>query len=272
MAKTLVIKDADFSVNKLDTVIFADVPCEGVSIPSVASISGLGSTVITPTLTPANTTDTVRWSSSDNDVAEVVGGVVTAKRYGTVTITVTCGDYSASCTVTISIPFVYAKNAKLIIDATPIISDRIRGELATNNRFIALGAQRQNADYPVDCLHDTGDIAAIYPIKIPVGATTITINADKFAWVFTFMASETKGTITVSNAVRDSAMVLDGETPVGGNAWSIASWTFNTRSKTIPIIDGVDSFSITLYTTTASSFEGFDSSNVEIIFGYDDVA
>lgn len=55
------------------------------------------------TLTPANATDTVVWSSSDETVATVdQTGKVTAVAAGTATITVTAGGFSATCTVTVT--------------------------------------------------------------------------------------------------------------------------------------------------------------------------
>ncbi len=66
---------------------------------------------LTATLTPSDATDAVIWSSGNEDVATVVAdasdrlkGVVTAKSVGSAVITVTCGDFSATCTVTVIVP------------------------------------------------------------------------------------------------------------------------------------------------------------------------
>ena len=62
-----------------------------------------GSFKLTPTLTPSNTTDTVAWASSDNDVATVTeDGTVTAVKTGSAVITATAGNVKAECTVTVS--------------------------------------------------------------------------------------------------------------------------------------------------------------------------
>lgn len=45
----------------------------------------------------------VVWTSSDTSVAEVSGGLVTAKKAGQTTITATCGKISAKCVVTVSV-------------------------------------------------------------------------------------------------------------------------------------------------------------------------
>lgn len=268
MAKTLVIKGADFSVNKIETVSFGEIPCTGISLDATETISGLGTVTLIPVVTPANTTDTVMWSSSDTDIATVVGGVVTAHRYGTVNITATCGAYSATCSVTISIPLAYVKNASVYVSATSTeLIDAIPGALQTNNRYISMGAPEQAGVYPVVCYYDTGDIANIYPIPVPNGAKTLTINMTGFACVFAWFLKGVKSTATLQQRVRDSAKVIDGETPAGGTPWSISSWTFDTRTVSIP--EGVDSVSFTLYTTNSTAYSNFDSDNIDITFGYE---
>lgn len=52
-----------------------------------------------------NLSDEIIWTSSNEKVAAVSAkGVVTAKAKGTAVITATCGEYTASCTVTVKIP------------------------------------------------------------------------------------------------------------------------------------------------------------------------
>ena len=60
------------------------------------------SATLTATVTPAGAAErTVAWSSSDEAVATVQEGVVTATGAGTATITATVGDHKASCKVTV---------------------------------------------------------------------------------------------------------------------------------------------------------------------------
>mgnify|MGYP001851755683 CR=1 FL=1 len=83
--------------------------------PSTVAVTGItlsrssvlldvgGGTALSATVSPANATNrTVRWSSSNPAVATVSSsGYVTAVGPGTTIITVSCGGYSASCTVSI---------------------------------------------------------------------------------------------------------------------------------------------------------------------------
>lgn len=80
------------------------VPVTGVKLDkTTANLDLKGTVTLAATVEPANTTTdkTVTWSSSDNTVATVKNGVVTAVKEGTVTITATVGGKVASCTVTV---------------------------------------------------------------------------------------------------------------------------------------------------------------------------
>ena len=57
---------------------------------------------LTATLTPADATDVVEWTTSAEGVATVKNGVVTAVGEGTATITAKAGSVSATCAVTVS--------------------------------------------------------------------------------------------------------------------------------------------------------------------------
>lgn len=103
MSKALVLKGTDFSTNKVDTVIVTDpVPCTGISLSqSTVTVEMGGTFTLIAMVTPSNTTDIVTWSSSDTTKATVSQGVVTGVAKGTATITVSCGSYSDTCTVTV---------------------------------------------------------------------------------------------------------------------------------------------------------------------------
>ena len=65
------------------------------------TLGGAETADLTATVTPADTTDVVVWSSSDETVASVVNGKVIAHKTGTAVITATAGSVSKSCAVTV---------------------------------------------------------------------------------------------------------------------------------------------------------------------------
>ena len=82
------------------------VPCTGITLnKSELAFDGKGTQTITATITPSDTTDTVVWASSNPAVAfiTVEGNVCTVQSLsnGTATITVTCGNQSAACEVSV---------------------------------------------------------------------------------------------------------------------------------------------------------------------------
>ena len=79
-------------------------PLKDISLDKTTTSILKGKTdTISVTYNPANTTDSknVTWTSSDNSVAKVENGKITAVKEGTATITAKVGDKTATCTVTV---------------------------------------------------------------------------------------------------------------------------------------------------------------------------
>ena len=105
------------------TVKAATVSVTGVTLDKTSVTLTKGDTeTLTATVAPENATNkAVTWTSSDENVATVADGIVTAKAAGTATITVTTADgrKTATCVITVdeepideNVPTVYASNIK----------------------------------------------------------------------------------------------------------------------------------------------------------------
>ena len=183
MAKTLTIKGADFSTNKVTTVTFGgggSVPCTGISFDE----NTLNFTDYTPveieyTLTPSNTTDTLSWASSDTDVATVSSGVITPVGLGTATITATCGNQTATATVTVALAYIPAYTfGQLNINGTS--PNQFPGVISSNNRIIAYGTGVQVGTYKCYGRNGLSDIGII---KLPKNTASVTVKNTTKSYV-----------------------------------------------------------------------------------------
>lgn len=182
-SKAFVISGLDFSVNKLTTVTFAtSIPCTGISLDTnTKSCTSLSNFTLTATPVPANTTDTVTWSTSDSSVATVSSGVVTPLKLGETTITVTCGNYSATCSVTIDdvkVPYKvvagYEPFRRTSSGTALTVGQKTTG--STGKMFIIANDQ-QTGLYQIESKNDVDTSPYRFvPILIPVGAATVTIT------------------------------------------------------------------------------------------------
>ena len=89
-----------------ECVVTVTVPTGSITLnKTVLSLSVGESATLTATVKPDNATDkNVVWTSSDNSVATVSNGKVTAVKAGTATVKATCGGKTAECVVTVTVP------------------------------------------------------------------------------------------------------------------------------------------------------------------------
>lgn len=79
------------------------VPTTGITVDPISLVfDSLEPQRLTATVEPSDTTDNLVWSSSDDGVASVDGGLVTPLSKGECVITATSGSYSATASVTVN--------------------------------------------------------------------------------------------------------------------------------------------------------------------------
>lgn len=117
------------------TVTVTEPVVETIAVTSVSlnttslSLNVGDTTTLTATVLPSNATNTdITWSSSENSVATVDNGIITAISAGTATITVTTedGNYTADCIVTVE-------------EETPEIIGVTSVSLNTNSLLLTVG-------------------------------------------------------------------------------------------------------------------------------------
>ncbi len=108
--QTLTLINGDFEEDPVITTATVDVKVPATKV--TLDKANLNLTVgdkekLEATVTPANTTDTVKWESSNSEVLSVdQSGNIEALKVGEATVTVTVGDQKAECKVSITKPLV----------------------------------------------------------------------------------------------------------------------------------------------------------------------
>ena len=79
------------------------IPCTGIVLSTDTLVfNGIGTQTLVASVEPTNTTDKLVWSIDNTSIATVNSGAVTAIANGSANVTVTCGDFSATCAIVVS--------------------------------------------------------------------------------------------------------------------------------------------------------------------------
>ena len=118
-------------------ITIAEVPATEIALDATTwTAEQYKYTQLTATLTPAGATTEVVWTSSDENVATVVNGNVTAVGVGTATITATAGvGVEVTCAVTITTPTILTCDSA----ATLALSVSADNEVIANGKFVVRG-------------------------------------------------------------------------------------------------------------------------------------
>lgn len=179
MSRALVIKGANFAENKLTTISFVhDTPCTGITLLSDAiNISSLTPVTVEYTVTPTNTTDAVIWTSSDETVAIVANGTITPVGVGTAVITATCGNYSDTVSVSVTLSaspdydWAYINGtAGGTSTYTPMSNDK---------NMVAFGSGDEATEYELMPTTESR-VANPYAIKLPTNTARLRISANSY--------------------------------------------------------------------------------------------
>lgn len=79
------------------------IPCTNIALSATEIVfNGEGSQTLVATVEPTTTTDEIIWTTNNSSVATVNNGVITAVFNVEAIITATCGEFSATCAVSVS--------------------------------------------------------------------------------------------------------------------------------------------------------------------------
>lgn len=120
-----------------EKVAGAEVPATAIALNATTwTAEQYKYTQLTATLTPAGATTEVVWTSSDENVATVVNGNVTAVGVGSATITATAGvGVEATCAVTVTAPTILTCDSAAAL-ALSVSADN---EVVANGKYVVRG-------------------------------------------------------------------------------------------------------------------------------------
>ena len=88
--------------DELNGVLNEEIPCTSIVFDEPSFMMTVGETKTLPvTVEPANTTDKLEWSSSDEEIVSITDGVATAKQEGIASITVKAGNQLGGCRIVV---------------------------------------------------------------------------------------------------------------------------------------------------------------------------
>ena len=200
------VEDAITEVNGLPS----NIEVNGITLDKNAiELTEGETTTLTATVTPSDATDkTVAWTTSDESIATVDNGVVTAVSEGTATITAKAGNYTATCTITVN---------RKVIEVTGITLDKdlvtlFEGETITLSATISpINATDRkitwtSSNKDVAYVNIRGSITAV-----SAGTTIITAQAGNYT--ATCKVTVNKKVISVTGITLDksTATITEGE-------------------------------------------------------------
>lgn len=192
----------------LYNALYPPIPATAISLSSSSiSWTTTGQTQqLTATLTPADSTDSVSWSSSDTSVATVSdSGLVTGLALGSATITATAGNVSATCSVVIA--------AATLVSISAVYTQS--GTVYTTDSLDSL-----KSDLVVTATYDNSSTATVpsadYTLSGTLTEGTSTITVTYGGKTTTFNVTVTAPT---PEPVSGAYAIWDARDYTVGNAW-----------------------------------------------------
>lgn len=205
------------SWKKLGSINPIPVPATSVTLDRNAMIVYVGGThmPLHATAYPSSTTDVISWESSNENIVKIEEGLVVGKSEGEAVITATCGEYSATCTVTVR-----SMSANSVTVNSPQYNIYVGDEFTFTATVYPENLQgtiswSTSNDNVATINPETGLLKAISPGVIVVyaqcddkkGAREITIHAvpaTSIAMNKTYLELQTNGTSQLSGTVYPS--------------------------------------------------------------------
>lgn len=234
------------------SILSIPVAATGISLSqSVATVSEALSITLTATVDPVYSTDPVVWSSSNENVVAVTQeGKITGRGLGQATVTVTCGNYTAECIVTVT-----TNPSESVTVSSPGAPVYV-GDVITMKAVV----KPATITSPVTWASSNPDVAEIsastgYLTALSPGSTLITATCSNVTGKYNLVVnpidarevliSTDKATLQVGGTVILYASVLPDNTTYPEITWTTNDDNVATVSNGIVTATGVGNATIT---------------------------
>ena len=255
--------NADFGIDTVSDTIEITVAPKDVSVPvtgvaldkTEVSVAKGEKATLTATVTPDNAeVKTVTWSSSDEKVATVVDGVVTAVAEGTATITVktTDGGFTASCTVTVTAP--KAESVTILINEEAPENDEFSMMNGRSRRISATVSPADAAQNVTFAAADTSVVTIENGLITAVGEgkTAITATADGASKTITVTVTAKSN---VPYTTDEGIVIFDGKGTSSGWNQAVVMYEYGQNDGPFKIADLKAGMKFKVYYTSSSAPE-----------------
>ena len=212
-----------------ECAVTVTVPTGSVTLDKTTLSLAVGETEqLTATVKPDDATDkNVTWTSSDESVAKVVNGKVTAVKSGKATITAKCGGKTAECAVTVTVPTgsvtLDKTSLSLAVGETAQLTATVKPDDATDKNLAWTSSDESVAKV------DNGKVTAIKAGKATITVTCGGKAAECAVTVTVPTSSVTLDKATLSLAVGETAQLTATVKPDDATDKNV-SWTSSDES------------------------------------------
>lgn len=197
-----------------ECAVTVTVPTGSVNLDKTALSLAVGETVqLTATVKPDDATDkNVAWTSSDESVAKVDNGKVTAIKAGNATVTAQCGGKTAKCIVTVIVPVksitLDKSSLTMAVGETSVLTATVKPDNATDKTI------SWSSSDPSVVKVDNGKLTAL-----KVGTAVVSVIAANFSASCSVMVNKPNNILYYTSSDGNVAIPFD-ETAFGAKILS----------------------------------------------------
>ena len=212
-----------------ECAVTVTVPTGSVTLDKTTLSLAVGETAqLTATVKPDNATDrNVTWTSSDESVAKVDNGKVTALKAGKTTITAKCGGKTAECVVTVTVPTgsvtLDKTTLSLAVGETAQLTATVKPDDATDKTVVWSSSDEAVAKV------ENGKVTAVKSGKATITAKCCGKTAECVVTVTVPTGSVTLDKTTLSLAVGETAQLTATVKPDNATDRNV-TWTSSDES------------------------------------------